>query len=109
MRTSPLGVTNLAKDFTIEKLVRMVEEAQTEKADTQRFLDHAEQFYAVGVILLTIALIVAPILLLKEPFQPAFYRAMTANGCRGAVRADYQYPGFHPVRDRWRGPARGLV
>jgi Cd2+/Zn2+-exporting ATPase len=70
-------VTKLAKDSTIEKLVRMVEEAQTEKADTQRFLDRAEQFYAVGVFLLTIALIVVPILFLKEPFQVAFYRAMT--------------------------------
>ena len=55
----------------------MVEEAQTEKADTQRFLDRAEQFYAAGVILFTIGLIVVPILFLKEPFQAAFYRAMT--------------------------------
>ncbi|MGA7215827.1 MAG: heavy metal translocating P-type ATPase [Terrimicrobiaceae bacterium] len=70
-------VTKLAKDSTIEKLVRMVEEAQSEKADTQRFLDRAEQFYAVGVILFTIALIVVPILFMKEAFQPAFYRAMT--------------------------------
>ena len=70
-------VTKLAKDSTIEKLVRMVEEAQTEKADTQRFLDRAEQFYAAGVILFTIALIVVPILFLKEPFQAVFYRAMT--------------------------------
>jgi Cd2+/Zn2+-exporting ATPase len=72
-----IRVTKLAKDSTIEKLVRMVEEAQTEKADTQRFLDRAEQFYAAGVILFTIGLIVVPILFLKEPFQAAFYRAMT--------------------------------
>jgi Zn2+/Cd2+-exporting ATPase len=72
-----IRVTKLAKDSTIEKLVRMVEEAQTEKADTQRFLDRAEQFYAAGVILFTIGLIVVPILFLKEPFQEAFYRAMT--------------------------------
>ncbi|MGA7880693.1 MAG: heavy metal translocating P-type ATPase [Terrimicrobiaceae bacterium] len=72
-------VTKLAKDSTIEKLVRMVEEAQTEKADTQRFLDRAEQFYAAGVILFTIGLIVVPILFLKEPFQAAFYRAMTVR------------------------------
>jgi Cd2+/Zn2+-exporting ATPase len=70
-------VAKLAKDSTIEKLVRMVEEAQTEKAETQRFLDRAEQVYAAGVILFTIGLIVVPIVFLKEPFEAAFYRAMT--------------------------------
>jgi Cd2+/Zn2+-exporting ATPase len=70
-------VTKLAKDSTIEKLVRMVEEAQTEKADTQRFLDRAEQYYAVGVILFTLGLIIVPILILHAPFHAAFYRAMT--------------------------------
>jgi Cd2+/Zn2+-exporting ATPase len=70
-------VTKLAKDSTIEKLVRMVEEAQTEKADTQRFLDRAEQFYAVGVLLFTLGLILVPILFLEESFRTAFYRAMT--------------------------------
>ena len=70
-------VAKLMKDSTIEKLVRMVEEAQTEKAETQRFLDRAEQFYAAGVILFTIGLIIVPVVFLKEAFQPAFYRAMT--------------------------------
>jgi Cd2+/Zn2+-exporting ATPase len=70
-------VTRLAKDSTIEKLVRMVEEAQTEKADTQRFLDRAEQYYAVGVILFAIGLIFVPILLMHASFHAAFYKAMT--------------------------------
>ncbi len=72
-----IRVTKLAKDSAIEKLVRMVEEAQTEKAETQRFLDRAEQFYAAAVILFTLGLIVVPIFVLREPFQAAFYRAMT--------------------------------
>jgi Zn2+/Cd2+-exporting ATPase len=70
-------VTRLAKDSAIEKLIRMVEEAQSEKAETQRFLDRAEQFYAVGVIAFTFALIVRPFFFLHEPFHSAFYRAMT--------------------------------
>lgn len=72
-----IRVAKLAKDSTIEKLVRMVEEAQSEKADTQRFLDRAEQFYAIGVILFTLGLIGVPILFYHEPFGSAFYRAMT--------------------------------
>jgi Cd2+/Zn2+-exporting ATPase len=70
-------VTKLAKDSTIEKLVRMVEEAQSEKADTQRFLDRAEQYYAVGVITFTLCLIFIPIFALHAAFHAAFYRAMT--------------------------------
>ena len=70
-------VTKLAKDSTVEKLIRMVEEAQSEKAETQRFLDRAEQYYAIGVIVFTLALIVGPLLFLHEPFRETFYRAMT--------------------------------
>ncbi len=72
-----IRVTKLAKDSTIEKLVRMVEEAQSEKAETQRFLDRAEQWYAVGVILFTFGLMIVPMVFQHEPFQAAFYRAMT--------------------------------
>ena len=72
-----IRVTKLAKDSTIEKLVRMVEEAQSEKAETQRFLDRAEQWYAVGVILFTLGLMIVPMVFQHEPFQAAFYRAMT--------------------------------
>jgi Cd2+/Zn2+-exporting ATPase len=70
-------VTRLAKDSAIEKLIRMVEEAQSEKAETQRFLDRAEQFYAIGVITFTFILIVWPFFFLHESFHSAFYRAMT--------------------------------
>jgi len=69
-------VTRLAKDSTIAKLVQLVEEAQTEKAQTQRWLDQAEQYYAIGVILFTLALIAIP-LALGAAFDPTFYRAIT--------------------------------
>jgi Cd2+/Zn2+-exporting ATPase len=70
-------VTRLAKDSTLAKLIEMVEKAQSEKAETQRFIDTAEQYYAVGVIAMTALAIVIPLLFLGEAFQPAFYRAMT--------------------------------
>ncbi|XHR27758.1 MAG: heavy metal translocating P-type ATPase [Chthoniobacteraceae bacterium] len=80
-----IRVTRRAKDSTIEKLVRMVEEAQSEKAQTQRFLDRAEQWYACGVIGFTLFLIfgssvlphVFPQWLEDRPFSDVFYRAMT--------------------------------
>ncbi len=70
-------VTRLAKDSTLAKLIRLIEDAQSEKARTQRFLDRAEQSYAVGVILFTLALILVPYLVFGQPFQSVFYRAMT--------------------------------
>ena len=70
-------VSKLAKDSTIAKLIEMVEEARSEKADTQRFIDLAEQYYAIGVIILTALFIVIPPTLLSVPFDDAFYKAMT--------------------------------
>lgn len=70
-------VTHLAEDTTLAKLVRLVEEAHSEKAQTQRFIEKAEQYYALGVIVMTVGAIVVPITMLGEAFQPAFYRAMT--------------------------------
>lgn len=70
-------VTHHVEDTTLAKLVKLVEEAHSEKAQTQRFIEKAEQYYALGVIVMTAGAIFVPITLLGEAFQPAFYRAMT--------------------------------
>ena len=70
-------VTRTAQESTIARLIQMVEEAQSEKAETQQFIDKAEQYYAMGVIAGTILAVLVPYFLLGEGFQPAFYRAMT--------------------------------
>ena len=71
-------VKKLAKDSTIARLIQMVEEAQSEKAATQRWLDRAEQYYAAGVIAFTLALILLPMLFSHGAnFRYVFYRAMT--------------------------------
>ena len=73
-----IRVTKLAKDSTIARLIELVEEAQSEKAKTQRWLDQAEQYYAIGVILFTLSLIVGPLLFSHDAkFSEVFYRAMT--------------------------------
>jgi Cd2+/Zn2+-exporting ATPase len=73
-----ISVTRLAGESTIAKLIKLVEEAQSEKAPTQRWLDKAERYYAAGVIVFTLLLIVIPPLVFGESFRTAFYRAMTA-------------------------------
>ncbi len=70
-------VSKLAKDSTIARLIQMVEEARSQKAETQRFIDKAEQYYALGVIILTALFIVVPLALWNAPFESTFYKAMT--------------------------------
>ena len=70
-------VTKLAQESTLARLIQMVEEAQGEKAETQRFIDKAEQYYAIGVILFTAVVWAVPQLMGWEPFSDSLYRAMT--------------------------------
>jgi Cd2+/Zn2+-exporting ATPase len=72
-----IEVTHLAGETTLAKIIKLVEQAQSEKAKTQRFLDAFESKYAVGVIVFTIALILIPWYLMGHDFDPVFYRAMT--------------------------------
>lgn len=70
-------VTRRVEDSTIARIIKLVEEANDKKADTERFLDTFEQYYALFVIALTIAVILIPIYGFGEAFDPAFYRGMT--------------------------------
>lgn len=70
-------VTKLAGESAIARTIQLVEEAQSEKAETQRVIERFEQPYALGVIGLTIAACLLPPVLFGEGFPSAFYRAMT--------------------------------
>lgn len=72
-----IRVTRLAKDTTLARIVKMVEEAQGAKANTQRMLDNFEQVYAIFVLGAAALLIVVPWVFLNQEFYPIFYRAMT--------------------------------
>ncbi len=72
-----INVTKLAHETTLARMIQLVEEAQDEKAQTQTFIERAEQYYAIGVIVATFLLIVIPTMLLGEAFDSAFYRAIT--------------------------------
>jgi Cd2+/Zn2+-exporting ATPase len=72
-----LTVTKRSDDSALARMVKLVAEAQAEKSQAQRFLEKAEQWYAMGVILFTIGVFLVPWLLWGETFATAFYRAMT--------------------------------
>lgn len=70
-------VTKRAGESAIARMIALVEEAQGEKAETQRILDRFEQPYALLVIAMTAVAVAIPVLILNEAWDPAFYRAMT--------------------------------
>ncbi len=72
-----IRVTRLAKDTTLARIVKMVEEAQSTKANTQRMLDAFEEKYAIFVLGAAVLLILVPWQVFDADFQPTFYRAMT--------------------------------
>lgn len=72
-----LRVTKRSDDSALSRMVKLVAEAQAEKSKTQRFLEKAEQYYAMGVIVFTIGVFLVPFLFQSVSFKDAFYRAMT--------------------------------
>lgn len=72
-----LTVLKRSDDSALARMVKLVAEAQAEKSQAQRFLEKAEQWYAMGVILFTIGVFLVPWALWGETFGTAFYRAMT--------------------------------
>ena len=45
-----IRVTHLAQDTTLAKIIRLVEDAQANRANTQRTIDSFEQVYALLVV-----------------------------------------------------------
>lgn len=82
-------VTALASESTLSRIVHMVEQANENKAQTERFLDKFEERYAVAILGFIALLIVVPPLLFGADFGDNFYRAMVvmtvASPCALAI------------------------
>ncbi|CAM4213500.1 heavy metal translocating P-type ATPase [Erysipelothrix inopinata] len=71
-----LEVNSEPGDTLIQKIVRMVEEAQNFPSKTARFIDTLEDYYARVVLVVVFLVILIPILFMGESFDAAFYRGM---------------------------------
>lgn len=71
-----LTVTTDSSDTLIQKIVKMVEDAQQYPSKAARFIDKLEDSYARVILIAVFLMIVIPMLVFKQPFEDAFYRGM---------------------------------
>lgn len=71
-----IEVTNSNESTLFSKIIRMVQEAQSEMPKSQLFIERFERIYARSIILVTLMLIVAPPYLLGWTWNDTFYKAM---------------------------------
>jgi Cd2+/Zn2+-exporting ATPase len=69
-------VTRLAKDSTLSRVMKRVEEAQTQKSPTQQTVERFERVFVPAVLMAAALVIVVPPLF-GAPLQVSFLRAMT--------------------------------
>jgi Cd2+/Zn2+-exporting ATPase len=69
-------VTKLYQDTVIAKIVQMVEEAETSKAPTERFIDRFSRYYTPTVVLMAVATMFLPTLLFDALLEEWFYRGL---------------------------------
>ncbi|AIQ65600.1 ATPase [Paenibacillus stellifer] len=69
-------VTKSAENTLFAKIVKMVEDAEEEVPESQRFIKRFESIYARIVVLLTVLLIALPPFVLDWSWNTTFYKAM---------------------------------
>ena len=68
--------TKAAGDTTVARIIRMVEEAQQQRAPAQRFVNTFAKYYTPAVMVLAVVLAIAPPLLFAQPWDTWIYRAL---------------------------------
>ncbi len=69
-------VTKVAGDTVLARIIHAVEEAQSQRAPTQRFVDRFAAFYTPAIFFLALAVAVGAPLVLSWPWLTATYKAL---------------------------------
>ena len=70
-----IQVTKVAGDSTLARIIRLVKEAQEQKAPTQRFVDLFARYYTPSVTIAALAIFVVPPLVFGGQWSDWLYRA----------------------------------
>lgn len=68
--------TKAAGDTTLAHIIRLVGEAQQNRAPSEQWVDRFARFYTPAVMAAAIAVLAVPVLLLGKPFEPWLYQAL---------------------------------
>ncbi|MBP2660497.1 MAG: heavy metal translocating P-type ATPase, partial [Firmicutes bacterium] len=71
-----IEVTKISADSTLAKIMHLVEEAQSQKAPSQQFVDQFAKYYTPAVLVIAAGIMVVPWLLFSQPFAPWFYKGL---------------------------------
>lgn len=71
-----IRITKAAGDTTVARIIKMVDEAQKQRAPAQRFVDSFAKIYTPAVMILAILLAIAPPLFFAQPWDVWIYRAL---------------------------------
>ncbi|AVF25010.1 heavy metal translocating P-type ATPase [Paenibacillus larvae] len=69
-------VTRTSESSLFSKIIKLVQEAQSEKPASQQFIEKFEHRYAKVIVAVTLMMILIPPLLLKWTLEDTFYKAM---------------------------------
>lgn len=69
-------VTSQTNETLLAKIIRAVQQAQSERAPTQRFVDQFAKYYTPTVVIFAILFAFLPTLVWQAPFYPWFYKAL---------------------------------
>ncbi|WP_136416101.1 heavy metal translocating P-type ATPase [Herbaspirillum sp. ST 5-3] len=70
------SVTALQSNSTLSRIIKSVQQAQGDRAPTQRFVDQFAHYYIPAVVLLALLVAVVPPLWMGAAFQPWLYKAL---------------------------------
>ena len=71
-----ITTTRPAAENAIARIVRLVEEAQREKAPTAQFIDHFAAYYTPAIVIFAVLVAVVPWLAFGQPLQDWVYRGL---------------------------------
>ena len=74
--TLDVRVTKRFEDNVISKIVRLVEEAEANKAPSERLVDRFARYYTPVVIAIAVATMFLPTLVFGQPLEEWFYRGL---------------------------------